>query len=81
MDLAFIDWILDQAGLAIFAAFALYMMVHQHRDGLRRERENSELHRTDKLRMTDALMEVAKTNTELCYLISEMRDDMRDRKI
>ncbi len=80
MDLTFIDWIVDQAGLAAFASFALWINFHSHRDGLNRERENADIHRADKLRMSEALLSMAETNTELCQLIGEMRNDLKERR-
>ena len=79
MDFAIFEWIVNQSGVAIFAAFALYINWHQQRDALRRERENAAIHRDDKLRITDVLGEVARSNAELCQLIRELRNDMRDR--
>ena len=80
MEIITLDWILEQSGLTLFAALALFLWWHSHRDGLRRERENSDLHRTDKERMTDALMEASRTNTQLCQLIGELRDDLKERR-
>lgn len=77
MDFTALDWIINQSGLAVFASFALYITWHQHRDGIRRERENSEIHRHDKSRITDVLEDVTRSNTELCTLIREMRAEMK----
>jgi hypothetical protein len=80
MDFAILDWIVDQTGVAMFAAFALYINWHQHRDGLRREASNSDIHRTDKMEILDVLQEVARSNAELCQLIRELRKEMNDEK-
>ena len=79
MDFAIFEWIVSQSGLAMVAALALWIMWLQQRDALRRERENSEIHRQDKLRITGVLEDVARSNTELCQLIRELRNDMRER--
>ena len=79
MDLAVLDWLLGQTGIAVFAALALLLMWRQQRDGILRERENSEIHRQDKGRVIDALEGVTRSNTELCMLIRELRSDMKER--
>ena len=80
MDIDILNWIVNQTGIAAFAAFALYINWHQQRDGVRRERENSDIHRNDKARITDVLEDVARSNTELCGLIREMRDEMKQER-
>ena len=80
MDIATLNWILEQSGLALFAALALFLMWYQHKDSIRRERENSDIHRHDKARITDVLQEVASSNSELCHLIRELRDDLREQR-
>ena len=80
MDFAILDWIVDQSGVAMFAAFALYINWHQQKDGIRRERENSETHRHDKIRIVDVLQDVARSNAELCQLIRELREELNHEK-
>ena len=80
MDFAIIDWIIDQSGVAMFAAFALYINWHQHKDGLKREETNADTHRQDKIRIVDVLQDVARSNAELCQLIRELREEMRDEE-
>ena len=77
MEFAIWDWIVNQSGVAMFAAFALYMFWCQQRDGIRREEENSKIHREDKKEMRKVLDTVARSNTELCQLIRELRNDLR----
>lgn len=79
MDIEILDWIINQTGIAVFAAFALYINWQQHQDGVRREVENGVTHRADKEHMIDALEDVARSNTELCNVIRELRDDMKAR--
>ena len=80
MESSFIEWIVNQTGIAAFAAFALWINHRQYGDGVRRERENAETQRVDKQRVSDALEGVTKSNTELCHLIRELRDDMRQER-
>ena len=80
MESGFLEFIVNQTGVAAFAAFALWIAYRVYLDGIRRERENAEIHREDKKRVTDVLEGVTKSNTELCVLIREVLVTMRQEK-
>jgi hypothetical protein len=80
MDFTIAQWIVDQTGVALFAGFALFITYRTYRDAMRRECDNGNKHREDKLNMLAALQDVARTNTELCQLIRSLREDMRSEK-
>jgi hypothetical protein len=80
MDVATFEWLLEQNGLAAVAILALIFMWYQHKESLRREINNAEVHRVDKGRIVEVLQEVARSNGELITLIRDLRDDLRGRK-
>ena len=80
MDFALVEYVLSQSGLAVVAGLALWFMWQQQKEALRREERNSEIHRQDKLSILEALEDVTRSNTELCLLISEMREDIKERR-
>lgn len=81
MDIAIIDWISDQTGVALFAGLALFITWRTYQDSLRHERANSQEHRQDKLEIVEVLQQVARSNTELCQLIQELRQDLWERRL
>jgi hypothetical protein len=81
MDPLGLNWILEQSGLALFAALALFLMWYQYKENIRKERENAEIHIQDKNRIANVLEDVARSNTQLCHLIRELRDDLREQRM
>lgn len=55
MEPTFIEWIVGQAGIGGLAALALFLLNREHQDAMRRERENAEQHRADKLKLLDGI--------------------------
>ncbi len=59
MEPTFIEWIVGQAGIGGLAALALFLLNREYQDAMRRERENAEIHRADKIKLMDSLADIA----------------------
>lgn len=78
MEVAFFEWLLQQAGMAGIAGLALWFMQQNHSAYMERERENVATHREDKGRLLEALQKNTEASTKLVTAVAHLEQAIRD---
>ena len=73
MDATLFQWAFQQGGITVVAIMAIVLMYRVYTDAVRRERENSEVHRDDKKLMLAAFTENARVLVALQSAIEGLR--------
>jgi TolA-binding protein len=77
VDAPFIEWLIGQAGIGGLAAMSIYLLNRSYQDNLRREKENADTQRADKLEVMRLMTEITRAISRLEGSIDGLHDDNR----
>lgn len=77
MEAPFVEWLIGQAGIGGLAALSLFLLNREHQDAMRRERENADAHRADKLKLLDS---IALYVAQIAALENALEASLRDNR-
>jgi TolA-binding protein len=79
VDAPFIEWLIGQAGIGGLAAMSIYLLNRSYQDNLRREKENADTQRADKLEVMRLMTEITRAISRLEGAIDSLHDDNRQQ--